>query len=82
MRSGAQECLRPRLADETIANSFCDIEVRSRADSTVEGRVCGGLWAVREEERGQSLEPQGVGNLPQKILKAAENLRPDGASTS
>lgn len=36
-------------------------------------------WAIMEEERGQSLDPQGVGNLPQKILKPVDP-RPASAS--
>lgn len=36
---------------------------------------------MEEEERSQSLDPQGVGNLPQKILKPID-LRPAGASTT
>lgn len=77
-----QECLRPRLADEAIASSFSDTKERGRADAQWKAECMGRLWAIREEDRDQSLEPQGVGNLPQKILKAAENLRPAGASVS
>lgn len=52
-----EECLRPRVADETIAGPSCDTEVRIRLTSTVEGRVCGETVGHSEGERSESGSP-------------------------
>lgn len=59
--------LRPRVEGETIASSSCDTEVRIGQTAQWKA-VCGKTVGHREGERS-CLDPDRVGNLPQKTLK-------------